>query len=205
MFPYASERIKADFNIALKAVSIDGRNLEDVSEELKNNKEIVKNAVKKYGFCVKYASLEMKKDKEIVSIAIENCGNGDNLKFVDDIFFWDREIVLKAVKNGLSLSEIFHFCDDREIVIESIKYDGDNYEFVSDELTMDKEIIYYACNDKYFDTSLIPYYAVPENVQLLEIDDLLIYLKYFIGNKMNYIENIKNDKIKYYDLSFNYL
>jgi hypothetical protein len=65
------------------------------------------------------------KDRYIVLKAIEVSESG--LKYADEKFHFDREIVLKAVKfHGNSLGYLLnkHFLEDQEIVLEAIKCSG---------------------------------------------------------------------------------
>ena len=62
------------------------------------------------------------KNKDVVLNAIEVSAEG--LKFADDKFHFDREIVLKAVKfHGNCLEHLLNknFLEDQEIVLEAIK------------------------------------------------------------------------------------
>ncbi len=69
---FASSRLKADFDIVLKAVSVDGHNLEFASDELKDNREIVLRAIDSYGGALEYASKRLQKDAELNRIAQDN-------------------------------------------------------------------------------------------------------------------------------------
>ena len=62
------------------------------------------------------------KNRDVVLKAIEV--SADGLKFADEKFHYDREIVLKAVKShGYSLEHVKNknFLEDQEIVLEAIK------------------------------------------------------------------------------------
>ena len=65
------------------------------------------------------------KNRDVVLKAIEV--SADGLKFADDKFHFDREIVLKAVKShGNCLGYVLNknFLEDQEIVLEAIKSSG---------------------------------------------------------------------------------
>ncbi len=69
---FASPRLRADFDIVLKAVRVDGLNLMYASDELRDTKEIVIAAVNNYGGSLKYASKRLRQDKELKRIAADN-------------------------------------------------------------------------------------------------------------------------------------
>jgi hypothetical protein len=69
---FASPRLRADFDIVLKAVRVDGLNLMYASDELRDTKEIVIAAVNNYGGSLKYASKRLRQDQELKRISADN-------------------------------------------------------------------------------------------------------------------------------------
>ena len=69
---FASPRLRADFEIVLKAVRVDGLNLMYASDELRDAEEIVLAAVNNYGGALKYASKRLQQDSELKRIAADN-------------------------------------------------------------------------------------------------------------------------------------
>lgn len=67
---YASEELRGDREIILKAVRDCGLALEYASEELRGDREIVLEAVKIHGDALVFASDELKGDKQIVMVAL---------------------------------------------------------------------------------------------------------------------------------------
>ena len=66
----------------LKAVSENGYELENASDELKADREIVLAAVQNDGRALQYASEELKADREIVMAAVQN--DGDAIGYASD-------------------------------------------------------------------------------------------------------------------------
>ena len=54
----------------MKAVEIDGKVLEVVSQRLKKDRKIVETAVKNDGEAVRYADIKLREDKEIAIISV---------------------------------------------------------------------------------------------------------------------------------------
>ena len=66
----ATEELKSDREMVMKAVSNNGLALEYATEELKGDREIVMRAVSQDGFALRYASQELKGDKEMMQHAL---------------------------------------------------------------------------------------------------------------------------------------
>ena len=86
-----------DYNKVKELVSIDGENLNNLSDYYKNHKEIVRIAVSNKPYALRYASDTLKNDKKIVSIAIKK--NGYFLQFASKNLKNDKKIVMLAVSN----------------------------------------------------------------------------------------------------------
>ena len=71
---HASEELRSDPEIAMKAVSQYGQALRHASEELRGDHEIVATAVSQDGTALLYASEELKSDHEIVTKAVSESG-----------------------------------------------------------------------------------------------------------------------------------
>lgn len=68
---YASEKLRANKEIMLSGLKIDGQILYYVSKELRDDKEAVLAAVTNKGLILKYASNRLRQDKDIVLAAIK--------------------------------------------------------------------------------------------------------------------------------------
>ena len=64
------EGLWADKDVALAAVSLNGRALQHVSIQLKANKDVVLAAVKQNGDALQYASLNLQTDRDILVAAV---------------------------------------------------------------------------------------------------------------------------------------
>ena len=81
---------------------MDPRALEHATEELKGNREIVMKAVSHFGFALQFATEELKCDRELVMTAVSR--NGWALQCATEELKADREIVMTAVsQNGSAL------------------------------------------------------------------------------------------------------
>ena len=69
---YASEEVRGDRDIVMKAVSLVGGALHYASAELKCDYEIVLTAVQQWGSALKYASEDLRGDARLIELALKN-------------------------------------------------------------------------------------------------------------------------------------
>lgn len=93
---FASDRLKGDKEIVLRAVTKDGSMLKYASTELRQDFDTVLAAVKSNGVALKYGSKALQNDKEVVRVAVEN--RGEALEFASKALRSDKEIVGSAIK-----------------------------------------------------------------------------------------------------------
>ena len=139
---YASEKLKNDREIALVAIKHNGLALSCLSEKLRNDKEIVLLAINNGIFqTLRYASEELKNDKEVVLTAVKKSGYA--LKYASDELKNDREIVLTAVKNDGNAFEYAseELRNDKEVVLEAIKRGGANLLYAGEKMQNDKDVV----------------------------------------------------------------
>lgn len=87
-----------DKEVVLKAVEMNGNNLEHASDRLKDDKEVVLKSIQYNGLCLSHAGEKLKDDREVVKKAIENDIFGWVLQSASDRLKDDKELVLQAVK-----------------------------------------------------------------------------------------------------------
>lgn len=75
------------------------------TEEIKNNKEIVLKAVKKRGMSLEYASLSLRENKEIVTAAVRQ--NGNAFIFASDELKKNQSIAICASKQDVHIYSQF--------------------------------------------------------------------------------------------------
>jgi hypothetical protein len=97
--------------------------------------------VKQHGSAIRYADENFRKDNEIVLEAVKK--DGYALEYADDSFKKNKEIVLIAVKNqGASIQfSDESFRKDKEIILEAVKNDGTALEYADDSFKKNKEIV----------------------------------------------------------------
>ncbi len=81
---YASERLHADKDLMLKAVSQDGQILYYASRELRDDKDVVKAAVENKWLIVKYASKRLRGDIDIAKCVL-NQSLDSKIYLTDDV------------------------------------------------------------------------------------------------------------------------
>ena len=86
----------------LDRVTVHPRALQHATEELRGDREIVVKAVSHFGFALQFATEELKCDRELVMAAV--CQAGRALRYATEELRGDREIVMTAVsQNGSAL------------------------------------------------------------------------------------------------------
>jgi hypothetical protein len=126
---------------AIRKVSANGKQLENLGDKLKSNKEVVLTAVKQNGGALCYASENLKNDKEVVLAAVKQ--DGDALRYASENLKNDKEVVLAAVKQqGHSLCHASeNLNNDKEVVLAAVKQDGQSLYFASLKLKADREVV----------------------------------------------------------------
>ncbi|KAF0981765.1 hypothetical protein FDP41_012422 [Naegleria fowleri] len=71
---YASDELKGNRQLVLKAVTNFGRALKYCSDELRKDRDIVRSAVRNCGIALSFACPELRNDMSIILEAVENCG-----------------------------------------------------------------------------------------------------------------------------------
>ena len=133
-FRQLPKQMRADREIVLAAVELDGESLQWASEELKDDKEVVIASFRadssfKQGRCLCYASEELKDDKVVVLAAIFSFCTA--LEFASDTLKADREMVLEAIR---------WFVDEIHYE-EGLEYDDFPIQFAHHSLKTNREFL----------------------------------------------------------------
>ena len=145
-----SDELKYDKQIIYNAALYDYECLQYIPYEYKNDKEFMIFYIKLRGSNIKYASDELKNNKELINIAINNDFSSRYvLEYLNDSYKDDEEFI-KLILN--KFPECFKFISNRlknkkEIALLSVKKYSLNIVYVSDNLSLDYDIVYAAIND----------------------------------------------------------
>jgi len=142
---YASKQVQGNLGVVVEAIGKEASILLDsalkyVPKEILNDPRIIRMAVRNNLSAMEYASVELKKDKVFVLELIQNYGiEPEN---IDPSLYDDRDIALASViKRGDALEYFPKFFDDREVVIQAVKNDGNMLLKASNDLQEDIEIV----------------------------------------------------------------
>lgn len=91
---YASDRIKADHEIAKAVLSKSGRCLEYFNDKIKNDNVLVKIAVDNNADAIQYASQELLNNKEFLLTL-----NAIQLQYIPEKIISDKDFIVRAVEN----------------------------------------------------------------------------------------------------------
>ena len=136
-----SELLNASREDVLQAVSDEGWQLDNVSDEFKDDKEIVLAAVNESGYALQFASEAMRNDKEVVLVAVSNRGSA--LGSASDDLRNDREVVLAAINSdGDALEHAAEpFKKDATIVEIAVSQSGRALQYAAEQFQGDMKIV----------------------------------------------------------------
>ncbi|ECG8590423.1 DUF4116 domain-containing protein [Salmonella enterica subsp. salamae] len=140
-FIHCSDDLKNDFDLAILAVSQQGKALKHVSDELKKNRYIVWMAVITSGNALQFSDEKFKNNKQIVLAAVQQ--TGEALAFASEALKNDREFLLTAIQlSAIALMYVpDKFKDDKAFVKEVVNVSPLALEFCSDQFKDDQEIV----------------------------------------------------------------
>lgn len=172
--PYASKDLRADREVILHAVSLDGRYLQYASKDLTADKEIVLIALHKRGYALEFASEDLRDDKEVILDAVSR--SGFNLQHASKRLRADKEVVITAVSK----------------MSGAIKY-------ASEDLIADKEVLLYAyaCGWEYISLKNIDIIGLREHIDNIRrsIKYAKTILYYSRVNRENIFNKLNHDVI----------
>ena len=138
---HASNDLKKDKKIVLRAVQNDGLALQFADEKLKKDEEVVKAAVKDDGYSLEFADPSLKKNKEIVlaSLPTTSSGLSSSFEFADMSLKNDKKFILKVIAAGGAPLQYVDkkLTKDVDIVTSSIKKNGTELEHADDNFKKD--------------------------------------------------------------------
>jgi len=156
---YTSAIIKADRDVIMAAVGIEGLTLRFASENLQSNKEIVMRAVRNSGTALEYASDALKLNEEIVTEAIKQ--DGMALSF-SPTYMGRIDLCKLAVQSNPRIFGVMNYYhDDKEIALLAVGNDpsgsGEDLmmEFVSDDLKKDRDVVMKAVTTNGFSLAFV--------------------------------------------------
>jgi len=116
LFDKLSERLRADKELAQKAVKTNISNFYFVSKDLKEDIELVQFVLENKGEMLKETSTKIKNNKDMVLIAVKN--NGLALKFASKKLRKDIDVIKVALENN---SAAYTFIPEEALEDENIK------------------------------------------------------------------------------------
>lgn len=147
----ASETLLADREFVHDLITSDyGHHhaiLKHVSPAVAGDRELVEAAVTRSCWAFRWASDELKANRELAMMAVSQKGCGALLGNVAKSVLGsagnaDRELVLTAVGTSCdALDYVEELQNDRELMLDAIRLNGDCIEHISDELKADREIV----------------------------------------------------------------
>jgi hypothetical protein len=96
-FRWASDKLRADFDVTLAAVTYIGWNLGEADQTLQDNINVVLAALNQNGMALAYASTRLRGEKDVVLAAVNH--NGEALQYASEGLKDDDDVVGAAIDN----------------------------------------------------------------------------------------------------------
>ena len=161
-----SEEIKADYDIARKAVENDPRSIKFISKDLRSNSELIKISLKKDGSAINYLNSEDRSNEAYLILAAINCPK--ILKTIDnsDLDFWE-----KVLSNNPDSYEFFPniIKNNRNLALMAIELEPKNIKFIKMEFKLNEKFLII---------------ALEHGINLSEIDDLIVFSDFVTDNPL---------------------
>ena len=164
---YASERLRGDKDVVLAAIQQDANAIRYALNDIKDDKDVVIKAIQqsKQFYSVDYLSDKLKLDKDVELAAVYKYL--DNLKNVPKELLKDNDFIEKVLKE-YEVSAVIHvipetICANKEYVLSAIKEDSYIYNYLPDELKLDKQVIIEALNNGLHSFTLLE--DVPDEIK----------------------------------------
>jgi hypothetical protein len=152
----ASPELKSDKDIVLKAVKCDGFTFNFVDTKFINDYDVVSETVKTNGYIYTQLHSSFRKKKEILYPAVNSCPSILQYPLLSP-YLDDRNVFLQAVQgDGFAIKYgTLKIQNDKEIVIKAIQ-NGLDFEKATIEMQNDKEIALEAVKKNYFVCGKLP-------------------------------------------------
>ena len=142
---FATDELRNDKNIVLKAVKSDGYALEFASQELRDNEVVCLEACRQNGFAMRFVSERLRHDKEWGKRAMQ--ANGYSLKYAGKSLKDDHEVALLACKEqGAALQYAkWNPARNRDCIKAAITTGGAAaFEYAAKGSRLNPELLYHA-------------------------------------------------------------
>eukprot|EP00759_Apiculatamorpha_spiralis_P036330 PhF_6_TR36524/c0_g1_i5/m.53818/K08582/CAPN15; calpain-15 len=147
---FVSDRLKGLRSYVLAAVKADGMNLEYVQEKLRDDEDVVTVAVCQSGAALQYVSDRLRNNRSIVLKAIQSANSVAGysaFEFASEKLRNDKELFLCVVQHhrrpGAEMLRVAgpNITRDRELILQLVQEYNGLFQFASDELRADNEIV----------------------------------------------------------------
>jgi hypothetical protein len=135
-----SQKLLDNKEIMLDAVTINSKVFQYASEHLKKDRDVVLRALKTLPYNIKYVDKSLLNDKEIVLLGLKN--NGMFLQYVDEKLKNDKDVVREAFRERTNSLQYASDAlkNDKEYMLELAKINHYAYDYIGDSLKKNKEL-----------------------------------------------------------------
>ncbi|MDO4485532.1 MAG: DUF4116 domain-containing protein [Bacillota bacterium] len=139
LLKYASDELKADRDVVMEAVKESAEAFNYASNTLKADKQFVIEIIRNNYKCIKYVSNELKNDKDIITTAVSESPFA--IEYVSDEIITDKDFMIELLYINPYIFKMSHFKKDYEFVSIAVGLDASLIKYVPNDMINDELII----------------------------------------------------------------
>lgn len=168
--------LKKDEEVLFEALKKNTNFFSNASEKLRSDRLVALMALEFDGNLYRYLSDDLRGEKDLLLLAIKSCAvKNEQINFSDKIpeKLKTKDVALLCASRDSGLLRSFYkFVDDKDVVMEALKSNGEMLSFVSDECQMDPKIALiaaksggksWACGSEKYKTNIFYCYKALQN------------------------------------------
>ena len=144
LLSYASDALKANEQLVLKAVKTNGFAMKIASENLRNNQRVVEMAVNHTASALEDATEAIRQNKDFVLKLIgKKWSTAGRIRYISNSLKENKTFILKAVEQNPYVFEYISnsIKSNKDIVIKALQGDGLLLRYTPDQFRYDKEVV----------------------------------------------------------------
>ena len=151
LLSYASDALKANEQLVLKAVKTNGSAIGIASENLRNNQRVVEMAVNNRAIALEKATEAIRQNEDFVLKLIgKQWSTAQRISYISDSLKENKNFILKAVEQN---PYVFEYASssmksNKDIVIKALQGDGNLLRYAADQITYDREVVLRAVRNR---------------------------------------------------------
>jgi hypothetical protein len=151
LLTYASDALKANEQLVLKAVKTNGFALRIASENLKNNQGVVEMAVNNRASALEEATDAIRQNEDFVLKLIgKQWSTANRFRYISNSLKENKPFILKAIEQNFHVFEYVSnsMKSNKDVVIKALQGNAYMLKYAPDQFTYDKEVVLKAVRNR---------------------------------------------------------